>query len=498
MVNAISSAVFPRSESARTAVLVGLAGVAIAIVTTAVVLGSALPIVTMLWACLVAACLIWRLGVFVLLAYVTIEGLISNLVYPLLYPATALIEDALVLAVYAGFALEWYRTRSPVRVPRSLAWPFVFLLAVASVESFNPDVPNALVPLVGFRVLFLYMPLYVIGLNMVRSRAELERLVRFVLVGALPIVLFGVVQFYLGPHFVESLGSGWARTVWIVVEARPDGTTSDPTFRPASTFEFVGQFALYLFFVTLLAFAAGHSNVRARWRLLYIVAFFVSVTGVVIQSARTNWFLLPVAMLGVYALAARSKRVLLVLPVLATAVGAAILAGGPVLAVRVPFLLANFDTIVLQHFTPTLAAFARSLPTPAALWGHGTGTALGAIRYVTGSAPLAFELAWFQPFFMFGVLGLAGYVWLYAAVVRACWRGLMAVASRERWIPAGLFVYVLFTFIIEGLVNYPPANVYVWLCAGALAALWDPRSRVQVSPAFGPDDESRPKANAAG
>jgi hypothetical protein len=102
--------------------------------------------------------------------------------------------------------------------------------------------------------------------------------------------------------------------------------------------------------------------------------------------------------------------------------------------------------------------------------GHGTGSALGAVRHVTGgSAPAQFESGWYIPLYMFGAVGPVAYLFLYGVVLRLTWVGLRTLASDRRWLGGAIFSYLVMTAAVTGAINYPPANVFFWLFAGLLA-----------------------------
>jgi hypothetical protein len=104
------------------------------------------------------------------------------------------------------------------------------------------------------------------------------------------------------------------------------------------------------------------------------------------------------------------------------------------------------------------------------LIGHGTGAALGAARYFNGGyVPNQFEGGWYIPLYMFGVLGLVVYLFLYGVVLRLAWFGLRSMTGDRRWLGAAIFCYLAIIALLEGAVNYPPANVFFWLFAGLLA-----------------------------
>lgn len=419
----------------------------------------ALTVLTMAFAFTLA----WRRGVYLILVYVTIEGFVTNLLYPSTVPL--FFKDFLIAGAYLGFLVPILQGRKEEVVPSSVLQPFGVLVLLTVVQAFNPRGIDPAVALVGVRVLLFYIPLYALGFHLGREPGASERLVHFILVTSLPIIGYGIYQYQVGADSVAALGDGFARTVWIV---GPEATR-DFIYRPAATFSFVGHFGAYLLFIAIIAYASLHT--RSSWggRLLASAVFVVTAVAVVLQSQRTTWLLLPVAALGIYLLSRNPRGIARGVPVAVLGLLVAIIFGGSVLENRLPILTSGAG-IYSSHLDQTFQPFKSSFFSADALLGHGTGTALGATRYVTGGqVPNAFESGWFVPFYMFGVWGLLAYLWLYAAVLRAAWTGVRRVAADQRWVPVGLFVYLLLVAAVSGPITFPPANVYFWLFAGVLA-----------------------------
>ncbi len=406
----------------------------------------------------------WRIGIYAVLVYLTVEGLVTNTLYPRTTPL--LFKDALLAATYLGFLFRVWRReeRWPATV---VVWPLLALAGLCAAEALNPSRVPIQVVLIGMRVLSFYTPLYVLGMVLARDVAIVPRMVRLVLYTSLPVTLFGIWEWQRGPHAVAALGPGFARSIWVI------GGESMPQwiFRPTSTFTFVGHYGAYLLFVGILAFAVLHLPLGLRERLLLVGVFVTATVALVVEAQRTSWVLFPMAVIGLYLLHRDRGGMLRGLPVLAAGVGLAVLIGGSVLNNRLPLLTMGLDVYRDRLAGTTGGAFAHAnLLSLDALIGHGTGTALGAIRYVTGgSIPSAFESGWFIPFYMFGVLGLLVYGWLYGAVLKETWQGCRAMPSAERWLGLAVLCFLFLTAAVNGPVTSAPSNVYFWLFAGLVA-----------------------------
>jgi hypothetical protein len=405
----------------------------------------------------------WRWGVYAILLYLPVAGLVANLLYPA--PAAVLLSDGLIGATYLGFAGALSRRQEHWLIPPPLTVTLLLLCGVCVVESFNPGVPGPLVAVVGFRVVLFYIPLLVLGISLAeRSPLLLDRLVWFVLISSVPVCLFGIWEWFQGPAAVADLSPALARTVWVV---GPEATTS-LIFRPASTFGFVGQFSGYLFFVTLVAYGAIHAARRAQTLGLLAAIFGAAVVSVILSGGRTIWLQLPVAAFAMYlVMRGRPSRFPWSLPLIVVTLVIAFAIGQPILDNRLPILASPG---YLRAHADNVSPFRPELFSLDGLVGHGTGSALGATRYVNGGdVPGQFESGWYVPLYMFGLMGLVAYVLLYTVVLRLAWIGLRSMTHDRRWVGAAIFCYLLIVASVEGAINYPPANVLFWLFAGLLA-----------------------------
>lgn len=407
----------------------------------------------------------WRWGVCTVLVYVTVEGAVTNALFPLTAPL--LFKDILLGATYCGFLMRVCRRQEAWPAAGLVVWPLAALAALCVVEALNPSGVDLPVTLIGIRVLLFYAPLYVLGVALARDAGVLPRLTRLVLYISLPIALFGIFEWVRGPEAVAMLGPGFARSIWII------GPEAGPLmiYRPTSTFAFVAHYGAYLLFIGVLSFATLHMRLRLRERWAMVGVFVTAMVAVAVEAQRTTWVLLPAAAIGIYLLHREGRGLLRALPVLAAGVGLAAVVAGPVLSNRLPLLASGITIYQNRLYGGAGGAFENAnLWSLDALIGHGTGTALGAIRYVTaGAVPSTFESGWFMPFYMFGVLGLFVYAWLYGAVLLEAWRGCGRMPVGERWLGVALVCFLFLTAAVNGPITYPPTNVYFWLFAGLLA-----------------------------
>jgi hypothetical protein len=419
----------------------------------------------------------WRAGVFLLLGYVTIEGLVSAMLYPSTLPL--LFKDALLIAVYLGATRtvigHW---RDGTVFPRSVVLPMATLTAVSVLELANPHGDGILVGFVGLRVTLLCMPLFFIGTLLATERPDaLRRLSYFTLLMSAPVTAFGIVEYVIGSDEVKSFGAGFAKSLYVV---GPE-STFDLIYRPAGTFSSTAGFGTFLLFISVLCLAALVAPASARLRVASVAVLCLTFVGLVLQSQRANWVLLPFMAVALVVLSGRFLPLLRGAPVLIVAIALAAVVGGGVLRNRLPHLFSGVSVYEQRVENQEINPLRNTVNSSTALIGRGPGTAVGAARYVNGGhVPTTFESGWNIPLVMYGIAGVLALLWLYFAVIRLLWSSARRARKRADPFPVAILVYFTVSAAVQGLVLYPPQNVYFWLFAGLAAANVRARARADI------------------
>jgi hypothetical protein len=433
----------------------------------------------------VTAAVKWKWGVYAVLFYVCVEGAVSNILFTQTYPV--LIKDGIIACLYIGCFLNMLRDRDTASIPRQVLIPMLVFALVCVIQSFNPNlsakgVSGFAVALVGMRVLLYYMPLFFVGMYIGRTPGTLERLLTWVMAISIPVTLFGIYEFFVGYKFF--LSAAVSQSVLgplsrgFLYVGQESSTGAALILRVSSTFAFTGFFGGFLFFVLLVSIGSLFAEQSRRRRIFLGVVLCINSVGFIVQAQRTNWVLLPIALVLIVSLNRQPWLVIKRLPWIAGAAALTSVVGGSVFGGRIGALFATLGT----HVTNGSGQITQNLFSPIALLGNGTGSGLGASRYIAGqSVPTVFEGGWAIPIYMLGVWGVLVLIWIYVAVLRAMWHGIMRVNKTERWVPLTILVFVLLEAAVSGSINYPPYNIYFWLFAGVVSALaWEKRPRVET------------------
>jgi hypothetical protein len=202
----------------------------------------------------------WRGGVLVFLVWLLFEDLARKYLGNSMTVYFA--KDFLVAIAYLSFYFAKRRGevdffKAPFLVPLGI------FFALAFVEVFNAFSPNIMYGLLGMKLYFYYVPLMYLGYAMLKSPADLDRLLKVSLVVGIIISALGIAQSVLGVTFLTP-----ADTQSDLYElshlVRYSPTTHQEVFATSSVFVSAGRFSFYLIFLWILAMGAQGYFLLAR------------------------------------------------------------------------------------------------------------------------------------------------------------------------------------------------------------------------------------------
>jgi hypothetical protein len=223
----------------------------------------------------------WREGIKVALVLAIFEGALRKWVFPGAQDLIYFAKDVFLLGAYVGFLRQRRRLRyrPPAVQPASVA--LMLLAALGALEIFNPNLPNLLVGVLGFKAYFFYVPLLYLLPAVFPSDVELARSIRIYLRIAIPVGLLAVAQF-LSP-------AGSALNTY----ARSNEPTNAITFgsstfvRVTATFSFISGYTSYLLAMSILLLAClGAARWRFRGNLDLLAALGVTLLGMLMTGSR--------------------------------------------------------------------------------------------------------------------------------------------------------------------------------------------------------------------
>jgi len=227
----------------------------------------------------------WRKAVQVTMVMVIVEGALRKWFLPSSQDLVYFAKDVVLLGAYVGFFRD--QTRQQFKPP---PLTLVKILLAASVligliQVVNPNLPNVLVGIFGFKAYFYYVPLLWLLPAAFRSDAELwDFLRRYVLI-AIPVGLLAVAQFF-SPS--TSFLNTYARTEGVTgtsINAITFG--SSEYVRVTATFSFITGYTAYLLATAMLLLGViGALRWKFRGNLLFFVALGMDLLGILMTGSR--------------------------------------------------------------------------------------------------------------------------------------------------------------------------------------------------------------------
>jgi hypothetical protein len=224
----------------------------------------------------------WRTAVQYAMVLLIFEGAIRKWVFPGAQDLIYFAKDVLLLGAYVGYFRE--RPRMRHRMPSTPALYGLLSLAalLGILQIFNPNLPNLLVGVFGFKAYFFYAPLLFVLPAAFRDDAELYRFLRRYALIAIPIGVLATAQFF-SP--ASSVLNTYARTT---EESAYVATFGTSTFvRVTATFPFITGYTAYLLATVILTLTLlGVSGWRFRGNYLLFLALAMTLLGMLMSGSR--------------------------------------------------------------------------------------------------------------------------------------------------------------------------------------------------------------------
>jgi hypothetical protein len=442
----------------------------------------------------------WRLGVGLFFFWVVIEDLVRK------YLGNAMIiyatKDLLIAFTYASYWLAAVRQekrgdawRNPIRVPL-LLW-----FAWALIGALNPGIDNYLVPLLGLRMSFLYVPMIYLGYAFFRSERHFRTFTLSVLTVAAILGVLGMVQVQYGLELLNPEAGPYL--VQYLVRYVPGTELTVP--RPTATFVNAGRYAQYLFVMMYMGFGMllylhlSRQKLAPRARRWALVCWVSVLMGLFVsgQRAAILWLLLsaiPLALAQFY-LMAKTRGLGRSLPM------TRIVLGGVLAFVLLGVLLPERFEAAFSFYWTTIdprSSFTEAESRPRSIWkdiayafsasgpmGHGTGTASLGLQYVMQASPqyagnlYHIEGGYAAVLWEWGVVGLVLWVWWSGLLMLHLLRKITSlVATQYYWfsvVTAVCLFIIIFPWFSMGMQIYQNylTQAFFWFLVGVLFRLPD-------------------------
>lgn len=463
------------SASKTGTVLLDLKGLSLLVILClAIFVEKKITIVT--WVSLTLFCFYcnfkWRQAIILIFIWLTVEGFLR------LWSGGDIIifffKDAMLMMVYLGFLMEKMFFREKIFSSNPINLPLLCLLTLSVIQMLNPNIYSIVVGLVGLKTLFFYVPLFYIAYNLFDSNDAVYRFCLALIVIAIPVCLYGVIQFIQGPFTYRSLGKAFSP--WLV-GVSPTGMA----FIPPSTFIFVAVFGAYLLFMAFLGISMLNfkSQPPINKGICYL-SFTLIFAALVVTTRRATWAVLMIEFPLIFLLQKRVSTFwkIIILSSLIIA-GSLYLIPGAI----APFFYRLADIVVrpidLVYHERATAVWEAHLPSIISASFIGKGIGMGSLgkRYVwSEEAPtVPMECQYAKIWYELSVWGFIIFVWLLARLLRNSWRVYRNLDDLDlRWLALGIFMHQIALVIIGGITNVldvPLNAIYLWFFLGLLLKL---------------------------
>jgi hypothetical protein len=224
----------------------------------------------------------WRQALQLVMVLLVVEGAIRKWVFPGAQDVVYLAKDVILVGTYAGFLRERTRHRFQALVPAVLLTALALGGVVGLLEVFNPNLPNLLVGVLGWKAYFLYVPLLFVILAAFPTDRDLVLFLRRYILLSVPVGALAVAQF-VSP--ASSALNTYARSEEAAGYVSTFG--SSEFVRVTATFSYISGYGSYLVAITILVLAyLAATRWRLRQSLVAYVALGTAALGMLMTGSR--------------------------------------------------------------------------------------------------------------------------------------------------------------------------------------------------------------------
>jgi hypothetical protein len=360
-------------------------------------------------------------------------------------------------------------------------------------QALNPQLPNRLVAAIGVKVWILYLPMWVLGYHLIRQRSDLDRVLAIMSLAAVIPLVVGIVEavlIYSGRAPLVYSWYGDAASVVTQQFAELGFQDGGALRRIPSTFSFVAQYFAFTVSMVGITYAWWRASlVGTRWSLFGGILWILAILSGLLSGARAAFVFIPLVVVLLVVLDRRGFR----LPIGRLAVT----------SLALPFAVGMFGARLWSVFGDVLALgteylqvlFLQGIVNGLATSPMGMGTGIDTIasRHAF-SDPAAFQAVggvWYESWYVKSLLelGVAGLLLIgltFAALaIGALVRHHRLRDPKLRAVSAALLAVLIWNLAISTKAQYldvDPTNVYFWLFAGMLAAIYQLDQRADPTP----------------
>jgi hypothetical protein len=351
-------------------------------------------------------------------------------------------------------------------------------------EAVNPRLPNHLVGLIGIKIWLFYIPLFFLGYHLVQSRRQLFRVLGLMALLAIVPAGIALLEFLLVQagqvDFVHSVYGDAAPAAFqqYATFDLPGGCTIT---RIPSTFSFFYQYYMFAAAMVVVAYAWWRGS-RPAGRQLAIGGplFLLVLLAALVGGVRTAFILIPLLVVAMLALGARSANRLPWVTVAGGVAAFALLGGG--VGVGACGAASHFKAATRNELPFVYSKGVGNAIKAHDSWlGFGSGSDSSGAAYAFPSLQFktkfgAVQEPWYlKTYIELGIFGIIIVGALLAVLIfRAVNVHRRLSDSRLQVVSAGFLALFAFVLVYNAKAQYldlDPINIYFWLFLGMLMKL---------------------------
>jgi hypothetical protein len=435
----------------------------------------------------------WRSTLLIFFVWLMVEDLFRKLAGNAL--ATYFVKDLIVMLLLAGFFIDpevrgaWREATGRARLA------LYALIGWAAVMSVPTLLSDWRLPLLGFHLDFLFVPLVAVGYVIARDRRELARWAVWLAVITALASSIGLFQATVGPEFLRP---SVATPGLINLELTRYTVANTEVFRPSGTFVEPGRFLTMALVGLTISLGALFLN-EGRRRIVVAICLLTNLAAVWASGGRTGvvWGVFMVIVAAISPAIAERRptvsRAVVVGIALMVAIGALSLFAPTLFSSRAEFYSSTLDPNAEtnewgfrweNYSNDTIRGISLG-----GFFGQGTGQESLGKQYIhggEGNDPIGLyqvEAGYGSVAIEWGIVGLVLWVsWSLAWLVRMLSSTRRALGDRVAAfgiVVTAWFFFLMFVAFFGGIANFQNYinNVFLWFLSGMVFAMPAIRSR---------------------
>jgi hypothetical protein len=403
---------------------------------------------------------------FAIFIYTCVEGLVVNILYPNTLPF--IFKDFAIVAAYMAMMVDSRANSGSLSAltPAITAFAGITLLFL-----FLPSPVELFGMLVAVKQRLFYIPLVYLGYRFLGDERDYFALMRLLAITSIPVSLFGIYLYFVGPVGLTSLGANYSAII-----ASTSGSHGISFWRVPSTFNSPGQFGFFLLSngAAMLGVLLG-SGASRKLRSVTIVSMVTLLAALMVSGSRAPllMLLMIVALLLVFTGRLGSIGMAAAGSYAVFAVGFSYFGGGVEDRVGSIASWEHVERFRRTYFGQLFVQFLQQSP-----MGFGLGRATLGARHFTQWQNLMLVESYLGIIAAeMGILGLAIFGWLIATILGLLWRMRKVMATSPffvNWLSLTLFLLITVGLLPVGTpIDATPGNLYFWFFLGMVVKMYD-------------------------